>query len=750
MKNLKRYLNFNSQWVALTIFITASVIYLLPVFYNFSYWGIHDWDQTLSQSGVFRRIILRYHQVPLWKPYHAGGVPLSATYGQALSPFSPFSVFILLFGPVYGVKLQAIGYLIMGTMGMFLLSKQLNFKKYSCYLPAFVFMLNGFYALHFTAGHNYWDFIWLPWIFLYYFKYLGQPRVRYLILGAVFLVFMILAGEAYPALFSLLFIVLYSIFKVMKQGKRLFALKALALTLIITSLLGAIKLLPGLEQQREFPRVASLNPNQATDVGPHLVRIFLSRRQTTALAKTILDGEHYQEYGAYVGLIPLSLFFIGLFVGFRKYTALILTGLTFLILSVSDYASLDFWRILHSLPVFNNMHCPLRFIIMFTFVLAILSGVGLSQIEEMKDKIERIKIKKWWEKAILCILLLVLIDLIVINSRALKEAFIIPPMKIEEESDFYQTYDITKYRARYTPLWGNCDTYPALLKNKGVVNAYDNTPRPRNALVKESPIYRGESFLLKDTGRTHISHFSPNVVKVKVAISKYDTLVLNQNYDTGWRVKGAKDGKVISTKGLVSVAVTPEDHLITFYYLPTSFLVGALMSLFTVIIIILYRFGKLNQRHFKYSVTFLFLIFFLYLFLGIRYFAGASPENRSLILAKKYQWDEKYNQAMREWERVVATYPYYAWAYQPLGYCYLREKRYDKAMEVIKEAIKLHPNAWGNYHLLGATYYEKGDYDKAIGALKQAIKLAPQEGSNYHLLEACYHKKKGYDKAVNE
>jgi len=756
MDRLKRDLDLSQNRIALFIFIVVTLIYLRPIFCNFSYWGITDWDQALSYAETTRKTVLRYHQIPLWTPYYAGGSALFSTWAQNLSISSPFFVFVLLFGAVYGLKIQATAYFIIGMVGMFLLSKQLNLKRYSSYLPPFIFWLSSFFALHFTIGHyGYWEFCWLPYVFLYYLKCLRSFKIKYLLLSSFFLSLMVIGGIPYPALFTILFLFLYSLLQ-----RKLEALRTLFLVLIITCLLGAIKLLPGLELQKEFPRIVDLE-SQRTEY--RIDRPFLTlwgsllhRRQVISDERTFRGKDllakdiKWSEQGTYVGIISLLLFLIGLGIYSKKYMELIIIGLVFLLLSLGSYSPINLWRPLHSLPIFNNMINPSRFRIMFIFVLALLSGVVLSRVEEIKDKVGSIRIKQWIEKAILCIVLLVVVDLIMVNSRIFKNAFIIPPMKTRDSGEFYQTFSTLEYRKQYTNFVVKefYDIYPFILGNKGVINVYDPTPGPQNVLPKTSPFYRGESFFLNNKGSSTITYFSPNTVKVRVNTLEDDILVLNQNYDNGWRVKGAKNNKVISTKGLVSVAVTPQDYLITFYYLPTSFLVGALISLSAVIIIILYRFEKVNKRHFRYSLAFLFVIFFLYLLLGIRYFAGASPENRPLILAKKYQWDGKYNQAVEEWEKVIQTYPYYVQGYNSLGYCYLKKKEYNKAIKTLKQAIALQSIGWNNYHFLGACYYEKKEHDKAIEALKKAIQCKVDEWSNYHLLGACYYENEEYDKAI--
>jgi uncharacterized membrane protein YfhO len=71
--------------------------------------------------------------------------------------------------------------------------------------------------------------------------------------------------------------------------------------------------------------------------------------------------------------------------------------------------------------------------------------------------------------------------------------------------------------------------------------------------------------------------------------------VINQNYDWGWRVRG---GQAESFNGLLSTQVEPGDTQVTFYYLPSSFIMGILVSLLSVLLFIYWdkAFGWIRKR----------------------------------------------------------------------------------------------------------------------------------------------------------
>ncbi|MFH1788911.1 MAG: YfhO family protein, partial [Candidatus Altiarchaeota archaeon] len=100
-----------------------------------------------------------------------------------------------------------------------------------------------------------------------------------------------------------------------------------------------------------------------------------------------------------------------------------------------------------------------------------------------------------------------------------------------------------------------------------------------SAVPAESKEYRGEAYLLEGNGDARIIQFTPNRVVVKVQASGEDRLILNQNYFKGWKVKGNMFGRVEAKNGLVSTLVEPGENEIVFYYLPESFVLGAVISI---------------------------------------------------------------------------------------------------------------------------------------------------------------------------
>lgn len=206
------------------------------------------------------------------------------------------------------------------------------------------------------------------------------------------------------------------------------------------------------------------------------------------------------------------------------------------------------------------------------------------------------------------IIIFVLCDLMVVNSPIFSDAFIFPPFKLEKGTSFFQTENITtenNYSSEYFKLGeffhkmkGN-ETFRATLERMSYSSMYVNFLQNRGSIAcinpmgvrifavpRESKEYRGEIYLENGSGAAVISYFSPNKVEVEFNTSRDDYLVLNQNYFNGWRVRGNRFGRVEPNEGLVSTLVRPGEHNVSFYYLPESFILGALISIVSLMLAI--------------------------------------------------------------------------------------------------------------------------------------------------------------------
>jgi hypothetical protein len=591
------------SWTSLAIFLALAFLYACPVFQNISYWGHMDWDQFTFWHAVPREVIVRYKQFPLWNPYANGGNVLLAHPQSAF--LSPFFIFVLLGGPILGLKLEIFAHLLVGLAGMYRLSLSMGLNRRCAYLSACVYMLSSIFPLHLGEGQVEWLALsFVPWVFMFYLEsitpgkdpasgtpFLQKPSISNFqvtavkpLARAIMTFTLILVSGVYVINLFLVFLLTYAVLKSFQLREK-GPLLTLGVMCIGAGLLGAVKLIPMLEFVRQVPRL--IDQRSGVDLATLGMMLF-SREQVsldTRLWETVLlgDGTYqygWHEYGAYIGFLPFFLFVLGAFKQCKTLWPLIGTAVICLLLALGDASPVNLWGILHKFPVYESLTVPSRFMFCVLFPVAILSGFGLSYIENGSRKSGR--------TLSLLILVFVTFDLGLVNAGLLKNVFCIPPQKVVRQPVFRQRYaTINFYKEK---ALSRSSQYPIFLSNSGILNAYECAAVKRGDVRTESdPRYQGEAYFKNGDGTVLDIHFSPNTVAVSVDVSREDTLVLNQNYYSGWRVKAqGKRLPLAVYKGLTAVRLGPGHQRVVFYYLPASFILGlCLSSGFVVALIVL-------------------------------------------------------------------------------------------------------------------------------------------------------------------
>ncbi|MBI1910713.1 MAG: hypothetical protein HYS21_01795 [Deltaproteobacteria bacterium] len=574
------------------ILALLSFIYISPIFSNFSYIGLSDWDSQLFYYAAPLKTILEYHQFPLWNPYACGGMPMLAS--PELSFLAPPYIFPLLFGEVAGVKFQIIFYTIIGMWGMYFLSRTLGFGRYSSFAAPIIFMLSSWYPLRISEGHSgFMPFALLPLVAAFYIRAneAGSFKIRPLILSAVFLAWMLLAGGVYPFTVTSLFLFFFSILSAVSK-KSVRPLINVALIVVFTFLLGAVKAIPQYEFISQYPRKTETTEYHSVNI---LKDSLFSRNQRVTTQspefykgaqedageylRAFWRGERpwgWQEYGAFVGIGAFILYLLGFAFIKRLWVWLSISVIT-LLLSMGDYSPINLWTLLRKLPVFGSLHGPSRITILFVFTLSVIAGFVVNRLESA----DALKKKLPSKALVIPILLILLLELITVSMPVFKDAFVKPPYNLQENKIF--SHIIVN-----DPTAVN---YPYFLQNVGVLNCYESQHPTTKAVPYGhengdiNPYYKGEAYLANGQGTANLKFFSPNKAIIEVDATAKDTVVFNQNFFNGWRkeYKGQKS-EVTPFGGLVASEVEAGRSEVTFYYSPTSFRVGLGISVVSLII----------------------------------------------------------------------------------------------------------------------------------------------------------------------
>jgi hypothetical protein len=574
-----------TNWkIAALIFLALTLIFTFPLYFSLTKLGIHDWDQHIFYEAIPRATILQYMQFPLWNPWQCGGnVLLANPQSSFLTIHFPLT---LLFGEVIGTKLAIPLYLFIGLLGMWFVCKKLQMSPIAAYFPPVILMLSGIYAIRIAVGHTNWFHLaWIPWVFLFYLR--TQEKWIYIIPASFLLALIFLGGGIHPFAITGILLGVYAVVTTLTDWKEHKAkpIMIFALLFIVWIPFAAVKLFPMIAVYGE------MLPLEQNDIQPLSMAILfdaLTNHEKTitdvyyaeySANNSSVDNEnaddpfpwYWHEYYGYIGILPLILFMITAFFLFKKYAGYLLSVVFIFFVMLSQQLSPKMWHSIQSIPFANVFHGPSRFLFSALFFIAVVIGFGISWIENKKIK---------YAPVLLAVLLLFIVgDLITSNADYVVEGFSIEPTQGIEKRDFYTIYAETEESS---------SQYQAFLNNNGIWNCYERFHPLQVALPKESSAgeqygnYHGEAYFYETNEALEISEFSPNKITMKV-LNKEGTVMLNQNYVSGWKV--IIDGEkttAINTDGLISAKIRAENKEVVFYYLPNSFIIGLLITLLSV------------------------------------------------------------------------------------------------------------------------------------------------------------------------
>lgn len=574
------------------LFLIISLFYSYRFLIKDANWGYHDWDMILSERAYMRETIFKYHQIPLWNPYFCGG---NSFIGDPLFPTLSLSLILpVLFPPITGMKINLVIFLVIGMYGMFLLSKHYRLRGFSSLLPSFVFMLSSLFAAHIAEGHVYYlTMSWLPYTFLFFLK--SSKKKIYLILSAFFVSLTFLSGGIFLTFMLFIFFFFYSLL-IFFNKKQIKIFMHLAIIFFLMIGFTAFKSIPTVFYLKNSQLMDRNRTNllDKTDINK-VYNQFLSHNQSIrAIPNNENEGRTWEwhEYSSYIGILPITLFLMGILLFYKKHWVLIISALVFLFVSFGAFYNINPWKLLSILPVFSSMRVPSRFLLIFLFPFSIIVGITFSYFEA------KYLTKSLFKKTIaLFIISFILIDLILVARPLLDEALTDIPFKLEPSGEFKQSvnffadYEKDFNQSQLGLFLGNISKgnppkyyysfHPNTVMNRGTIDCDHNYTANANIMPFYSENYFGEIYLLGSKQELPFK-FSPNKLSISLPKPTDDTLVVNQNFDNGWKAKSNNGNKlVISHNNMIAVEINKDDKYIGLYYSPYSFVIGLVISLIT-------------------------------------------------------------------------------------------------------------------------------------------------------------------------
>ncbi|MBI2144851.1 hypothetical protein HYU18_00850 [Candidatus Woesearchaeota archaeon] len=607
-------MRFLQVLAAVAVCLLAAFVFLQPIFSNMGNLGLYDWDQHFFYQESARVSLAAFGEFPLWTPYYCGGNIVLANPQSSF--LSPFFLFVMAFGPVIGLKLEALVFLAVGLLGTFLAARKLGCRAFPSVFAAVVFLFSSWFPARVLVGHTtFFPFALLPVVFLSYLGFSDvkasfASRVRWAVFCALALAVMFFSGGIYPFYAAVLLLLLFAFFDFVSLRK-VSPVALVFAVLLLAALLSSVKLVPvidftqGVESEKDV-QLTSANivlkslfwrdqsiPENDLESGRDLVAEGRQKELDT-LAGRLPWGWH--EYSAYVGVIPVILAAFAALLAFRANWKLVMAALFFLLLALGSYIPGP-WVLIRQLPFFSSLHGPSRFMIVFVFLIALLAARAMTSIKLPNEQLK--------SRLIVGLCIIVALDLFLVSRGALlpemsgqrAAAFPIEPFEVKSTllgtTDFIQMASSAPHLAQYTNLRqgiGTLNCYERLhLRTRAVPQFIDGEPYAgfvANAFIAET----NESF--------NFTHFSPHRVSLRLpnALEGFEngtrTLVINQNYYKDWRFDGfLRDAG--SYRGRLAALITLDDlgKEVTFSYFSKSFLTGAIISVvsFAAAILLLMR-----------------------------------------------------------------------------------------------------------------------------------------------------------------
>lgn len=582
--------------VKIIIFI-ISLTLIAIIFQNPFKLGVQDWDLYYAYAQANNISYLQYQQIPLWNPYHCGGI---TQLGNIVSlHLTPFYIPILIFGPVLGYKFQLLIYILIGFLGTFKFAKVNKISKYGSLFISLVYVLSGLFFAPYSSGMPvFLPLMLIPILYLFLQKsFNAENSLKPAILVSFISALIFLSGYHY--IVELIFFILVTTLIQMILKRDLYYFRIFVFILIFFLAFSAVKAFPVLEKVLAYPRYI---PEKVS--GYSLITLSksllwpiqdLNSFYNWGIEKrNLISGVSYNidENSIYIGLFPFLFFVFGLINIGLKNKVLILTLLIFFWLSLGLNINPSLYYLLKKLPFFDVLRVAQRYRFYMMIPLILFIGFGFDQF--LKYLRRKFNPKANIIKLFICVIILIsAIDLLQVDYRLL-QTFNINLPKVKHTPFFQQRNDLNYYdKEGFKKNMSNTSTfsdeYPYLLAGWGSAKCYESQPSIRKTLSFDHPDFKGEYYLRNGNGSVIQDYWSPNKIILKASLKADDQIILNQNYDPGWKINvNGKRIEVFNKNGLISSPLAKGNSEVIFYYLPDSYRLGLFISLTSLLLFLIY------------------------------------------------------------------------------------------------------------------------------------------------------------------
>jgi hypothetical protein len=406
---------------ALALLVLTLMFFWKLIFTNLILVGVDSFLYFYPYKAYIAQV-LRSGHLPLWNPYLFMGAPLLANMQAAV--LYPLHWPLLWLSAPKQVAVSIVMHVVLAGWGTLLfVRRSLRLGWLASLTSAILFALSGFVGAQAEHINQLNVIAWLPWTFLLLDAAAwGRWRLAPTLGLGLVVALMVLAGHAQATYICLAALGLFSLFgpdiqaqtsnsnenagsgqrgvqsapgtPILASALRIVAaaqsylaprwryLGALGAALIIATLLAAVQLLPTLELSRLSVRAGGLPYREVVSFSLRPWQLPYALLPPYGVDLSQVFGVAYSEYVAYVGLIGLGLAALGLLRGWKRqpesrfFALLAAAGL---FLGLGGYNPVYF--VLYKLvPGFDLFRAPVRWMLWYTFGVAILAGIGMEYV----------------------------------------------------------------------------------------------------------------------------------------------------------------------------------------------------------------------------------------------------------------------------------------------------------------------------------------------------------------------------------
>jgi hypothetical protein len=520
---------------------------------------IWDWDFIRVIAWVAWKSAAGFHQIPVWNPYVCGGIPMLGD--PQASILTPLFLLHMAFGPVVGLNLEIPVHLAIGWAGGYVLARVLGLGVLAAIACATIFPSSSWFFLHITAGHHhflpptYWS-----WVLAFALLAIDRRRLGWSALSGLWLAIIFLEGAPYQASFAVLLLaaVLFPA-AIVRRERWPFAVVATTLAFAIG--FAAVKLVPTFALMAQHPRFTSLREIVSwRDV----ITALFARKQDFNSPGTF-DYKFF-EAGAYLSPFFLALAIVGAATRPRQTWPWLMAGLLMIVLAMGNFAPYAPWPLLHRLPLFSSERVAIRLLVPFIFCVGVLAAYGVQFFDRTRPS--RIRLTA------AALFLAGAVDVFVIGPPTLANIDTGLEPQVPASAVFKQFGNPNNPAFNRAMLSFN-------LANFGIANCYEYTEIRTTALGYNESGYQGEQHLI-GPGSLRMRRWTPNALTYEVATPEANLLVINQNYDRGWRLtRGA--GRVVERGGLLAIELPRGRQQLKVVNFGAGLITGSLLTLVTAV-----------------------------------------------------------------------------------------------------------------------------------------------------------------------